>query len=452
MDYRQALDYLLTFADFERSSSSRVRYRDFNLDRVRMLLSKVGDPDRSFRSVHIAGTKGKGSTAAMAASTLRCAGFRTGLYTSPHLHTVRERIAVDGEPISEQELAGGLEELRPAIEETCAQGEAFRVTTFEVLTAVALAHFRRRGAEFAVLEVGLGGRLDATNVVTPVACAITNISLDHTEVLGDTLGKIAAEKAAIIKRGVPVVCAPQPVEALEVIAGVAREQSAPLTLVGRDITWEAGPWTLEGQQLVVRTPRGSRKLWVPLLGAHQRENAATALGVFEALAGRGVALSPEAVREGMARTVWPGRMEVIALRPVVVVDGAHNPYSMQRLREAMEETFPGKRPVVVFGVGKAKDAGSMLAALAGLAGVVVATRSRHPKAMPAWEVMREAALHGLAVEQAETPGRALDRARALAGPDGLVLATGSLFVVAEVREEVKGIEPELYSGSGAVVV
>lgn len=452
MDYRQALDYILAFADYERAPSGRIRYREFRLERVLALLARLKHPEQRFAAVHIAGTKGKGSTAAMTASVLRAAGYRTGLYTSPHLHTMRERIAVDGVPISEEEFASGVEAMQPAVEEVNARGEWGQLTTFELLTALAFYHFRRHGVRQAVIEVGMGGRLDATNVITPAISTITNISLDHTEVLGDTIGKIAAEKAAIIKPGVPVVSGPQPAEALEVITQTAARRHAPLTVVGRDVSWEARGQDLEGQRLLVRSSRGERPLWVPLLGSFQQENVATAVAICDIMADKGLHVPEEAIKAGLAQVSWPGRLEVLARDPLTVVDGAHNPYSMRRLSEAIREVFDFQRVVAIVGVGRGKDIDGMMAELADLPVTLIASQSRNPKAAPAEEVYQAATRHGIPAELVRDPAGAVERARGLAGAQDLILATGSLFVVAEVREAVKGITPELYAASRAAAV
>ena len=451
MDYRQALDYLLSFADYERASTSRIRYRDFNLERVRQLLTRIDRPDRRFASIHIAGTKGKGSTAAMIASILNHAGYRTGLYTSPHLHTMRERIAVGGSPISEEAFARGVEALSTAVTEVNAQDTWGRLTTFELLTALGFHHFANEGVRHAVVEVGLGGRLDATNVLSPQVTAVTNISLDHTEVLGDSLAQIAAEKAGIIKPGIPVICAPQTPEALEVIRRTAAEKGSPLTLVGRDVVSRAIETSPAGQTMTVTTARGEREIRTPLLGAHQRENVAMAVAVVEALEERGVAVPPDAVRLGLERVEWPGRLEVLSRQPLIVADGAHNPYSMKRLVEALEETFDFERVVAVFGGGRSKRMGPMLGELARLSRIaIVATRSRHPKAAPVDDIVREAAALGMDVTEAGETAAALALARELAGPDDLIVATGSLFVAAEARETILGIEPEIDAGVALV--
>jgi dihydrofolate synthase/folylpolyglutamate synthase len=452
VNYRQALDFVLGFADFEVANPDRLRYRDFNLERVRELLSRVGNPHLGPATVHVAGTKGKGSTTAMVASVLSATGHRTGRYTSPHLHSLRERIAIDGAPIEEGAFADGIDALREAVAGVNNLERYGRISTFEALTALAFLAFTRAGVTHSVIEVGLGGRLDATNVVDPVACAVTNVSLDHMDVLGDTLAQIATEKAAIIKPGVPVVSGPQTTEALEVIELVASDRGAPLTLVGRDIAWNRTRLDGAGQRFNVKTARDEYDLWMPLLGAHQRDNAAVAVGVCEALTDRGIALSHEGIVEGLARVSWPGRLEVLSRRPLVVADGAHNPHSIRCLLRALEESFQFERAVVVFGATKTKNVGGMIDELARLPATVLVTESRHPRSAGVLELYGDVASRGIAVDRAEDVAAVLAMARRLAGENDLVLVTGSLFVVAEAREAMLGVTPELYSEAGALTV
>ncbi len=450
--YRQAVEYLYGFADFERLKP--VSYRDFNLHRVRALLELLGNPHLGVPTVHVAGTKGKGSTVAMIASVLEAAGVRAGVLTSPHLHTIRERIAVGGTSISEEEFACRVEKLRPVVGQVNEHGDWGRLTTFELLTAAAFLHFREAKAEAVVVEVGLGGRLDATNVVEPMVCGITNISLDHTEVLGDALEKIAGEKAAIIKPGAETVISPQPGEALRVIEEKAREAGSAVTLVGRDVQWIVEGSDFDAQDICITTEVDRYNLRVPLLGDHQAENAATAVAICEGLARGGVVIAREAVHDGMAKVSWPGRLEVLSREPMVVADGAHNPYSMSRLVEAVTRRLPRPETVVVFGATGSKDLGGMIGELALLSGLrrVVATRSRHPRAVSPEEVEAQMSLRGITVDSAPDVALAVARACELIGDQGLVLVTGSLFVVAEAREAILGIIPETFERRAPVGV
>ena len=452
MDYPRALQYVLSFADYERASTSRVKYRDFNLKRVREMLRRLGNPHLVYPSVHIAGTKGKGSTVAMVASILTTAGYKTGQYTSPHLHTVRERIAMDGEPISERDFAQRVTEVRQVVDMVNADPVLGPVTVFEVLTVLAFLHFRRAGAHIAVVEVGLGGRLDATNVLTPRLCAITNISLDHTEVLGDTLAKIAEEKAGIIKPGVPVVVSAQQPEALEAIVRIAQAKGAPLVNAGRDTSIELLSKDITGQELSITTVKQTYRVRLPLLGDFQRENAATAIAICETLAGLGATITPEAIVRGLSRVKWPARVEVVAQEPLVIVDGAHNPYSIARLRESLQHDFTYANAHLIFGVNRTKDLGGMVAALKGLPGDVIATASQHPKAVPAQEVAQALASGGiLAITKPDTAA-ALAYAKSRYRKGDLIIATGSLFIAGEVREAVLGIIPDAYPASSPTAI
>ena len=430
--------------DYERPATipgGRARY---DLERIGALLEALGNPHLGVPTVHVAGTKGKGSTTAMVASILEAAGCTTGLFTSPHLHTFRERIRVGGQPISEDEFAGLVEALWPAVEEMRRTGHG-RVTVFELLTAMAFRCFRDRGVGAQVIEVGLGGRLDSTNVVQPLACGITSLGLDHTEVLGDTLAEIAMEKAGIIKPGVPVVCAPQMPEALQVVGDVCEAKGSSLTLAGEDIRWSPETATLDGQTFTLETTRRTYRLAIPLLGEHQLENAAVAVGLVEALAEGGIDVGREAIEEGLRRVEWPCRLEVLRRGPLVIADGAHNPHSAGRLVEAIRSLVPGRRLTLVVGVSRNKDVEGVAYELSRLSlAEVVATRSRHPRSARPELLAREFGRYGAASRAAESVAEAVDEAVASASEDDVVLVTGSLFVAAEAREHAMGIQPELY--------
>ena len=438
MDYRGALEYVLSFADYERWPGFAYAGR-FDLRRMDIFLERLGSPHLGRRTVHIAGSKGKGSTSAMIASGLVSAGHRTGLYTSPHLHTLRERIAVDGGPIGEEEFASLAALVRPEVEKVNREGAYGELTTFEILTALAFLYFREREAAFQVLEAGLGGRLDATNVVRAEVSVITSISLDHQGVLGDTVARIAAEKAGIIKRGGVVVSAPQVAEAAEVIGEACRRQGAELIVVGEGVTWEGRRADLRGQSLEVEGRRGRYEITIPLLGAHQRENAATAVAALEA-----AGISPADITSGLARTRWPGRFEVLGTEPLLVADGAHNGDSARRLGEAVREHLEFERLILIIGTSTDKDVAGIVAGLAPLADEVIATSTRHPRAADPALLVGEFQRHGITPRTASGVGEAVDEALALAGGKGLVLATGSIFIVAEVIEYCRGLSPELY--------
>jgi len=441
MDYSQAAEYVLSFTDWERAPAQAFAAAKFDLRRVQSLLARLGNPQLGRQTIHIAGSKGKGSVAAMIASILQAAGYRSGLYTSPHLHSIRERIVVGGQPIGEDEFARLTEVLAPQAAAENADGRFGQLTTFELLTALAFLYFQDRDAQWQVLEVGMGGRLDATNVVDEKAvCVITSISLEHTTVLGDTVEKIAVEKAAILRPRTTVVMAPQPYPAAAaVIRARAAELAAPLVEVSETYSAQRLSWDLTGQSFRLAGPGRSRELWLPLLGAHQLENAATALAAIDALRSGGIDVSEESMEEGLSRLSWPGRLEVLRDKPLMVVDGAHNGDSSRRLRQALRDHFSFGRAVLVMGVSGDKKVAAMAEELAPVTDLLIATRSQHPRAAEPEAVAAAFAARGVASETCPTVAAALDRARALAGPDDLVCVVGSLFVVAEAREQVLGL-------------
>lgn len=438
MTYQEALRYILSFTDFERLPPAYWS-REFDLRRMDEFLDRLADPHKTARSVLIAGSKGKGSTAAMIASALRAAGYHTGLYTSPHLHTFRERIRVNDRLISEEQMAALVERLRPHVEAVNARHAYGELTTFEILTAIAFAYFEDKHVAFQVLEVGLGGRLDATNVVRPEVAVITSISKEHAEVLGDSLQQIAREKAGIIKPGSVVVSSPQRKEAAEAIREVCLDKGVELISIGEDVTWVGVASDLEGQTLDVHGRRGAYRLRIPLLGDHQLENAAAAVAALEV-----VGVGAGSIARGLGTARWPGRLEVLRRSPVVLVDGAHNADSAQRLKDAIKHSLGFDSAIIVVGLSSDKDVVGIVEELAGVAKVALATRSRHPRALDPAAVLEAFVERGVQGETAAQVGGAVERALELAGPDDLICITGSLFVVAESREHVMGIQGEVY--------
>ncbi|HUX77262.1 MAG TPA: folylpolyglutamate synthase/dihydrofolate synthase family protein [Anaerolineae bacterium] len=434
MNYSQTIAYLHSLMDYEKTRIERYAPDTFDLSRVERLLAAVGNPHAQFPAVHLAGTKGKGSTAAVIESCLRAAGYRTGFYTSPHLHTFRERIQVAGRKIAREEVVALVDEVRPLIERTPG------VTTFEAITAIGFLYFCRSEVDVAVVEVGLGGRLDATNVLTPEVSVITSLSLDHTYLLGDTLGEIAYEKAGIIKPGVPAVSAPQRAEAIKVLEAISRGRGVPLTEVGRDWDYEPGPADMDGQAFTVRlvTDGGSEldgEYWMPLLGRHQLENGTSAIAALDVLRQRGFHVPVEAVRAGLRDVHWPGRLEILSREPSLVVDCAHNPYSAQVLRRALEEWFPGQRWVLIFGASADKDIAGMLKALLPISEYTIVTRSDHPRAAAPIELADVVASVGGGAEVSLNMRKSLRRGLAVMDPGSGLLVTGSIFLVADAREE-----------------
>ena len=436
----------MQLADFERARHSPA-HRTFRLDRIRALLQRLGDPHLSVPTLHVTGTNGKGSTSAMLSSMLQAHGLRVGLYTSPHLLQVTERIRHGLDPIEPAGFARLVDAVWEPLRQVARDTPFGEPTTVEALTAMALLHFRQAGVDAQVIEVGLGGELDSTNVVTPSVCAITNISFDHVAVLGPTIESIARAKAGIIKRGVPVVLAPQMEGALEVVLGVAARQRAPVIQVGAGVRWSVDDDAGDRQRLQVETPRGRYRIDLPLAGDYQGENAAVAVAAGELFLGE--RLDPQAVRRGLAAVRWPGRLERLWWRGVqVIVDGAHSPYAMQRMVGALAGRIDPQRTVAVVGALTGHDLVETLQPLRRLTGRAYAVRSHHPRAEPAQAVAAALRQEGFAVlGGGDDIAAAAGAAAAGVGADRrpqTVIATGSLSVVAEVIACVRGVPVETY--------
>jgi dihydrofolate synthase/folylpolyglutamate synthase len=408
--YPEALNYLNHFINYERSQPQRYAPETLSLDRVNHLLDRLGRPDRAYRAIHIAGTKGKGSTAAMIEASLRAAGYRTGFYTSPHLHTFRERMRVNNEFITREQFAQLVDEIEPHV--AAVEGS----TWFEIVTAIAFLFFARSQIDVAVLEVGLGGRFDATNVVTPIVSVITSLSLDHMNLLGNSIEQIAFEKAGIIKRHVPVVSAPQAPEALDVIRRVARMRGAELMVVTQ-------PPPLPSPDVQGRE--------IPLLGAHQLINASVAVTALHIANQRGLAISEEAIQRGLATVQWPGRLEVLSREPLLVVDGAHNGDSAQKLAQALRDVFHIDQWTLIIGVSADKDIAAILDALLPLAEKVIVTRATNQRGTSIEALGTQVTDRGYAPTLVANVADALEIALHDQTP---IIITGSLFTVADARE------------------
>jgi dihydrofolate synthase/folylpolyglutamate synthase len=445
--FARALAYLDGFVDLERGGFALA---PMGLDRIRALLDALGNPQRQYPSVLIAGTKGKGSTAAMVERALRAGGARTGLYTQPHLHTIRERVRVGGELISEDAFGLRMDVVRAVVEGL--DGSNSGVTAYEVMTALALHHFAESHVDVAVLEVGLGGRLDATNAVDASVSAVTSISLDHTQVLGDTVEAIASEKADIIKSGRPCVSAPQPPSAMAVIREVARSRGARLLVAGENgVRWAAPP-----SQWDLLTRHGRLPSLKPALkGTFQRTNITVAATILDALEVAGAAsIDLDALRAGIEEVVWPGRFELVASDPTTIVDGAHNVESAYKLRESLDEEFSSPEVILVLGIADDKDVTGIVHSLRP-ARLLVATRAHHPRAADPARIAAEARAEGMTTIVEPDVRRALNLGRERAGASDVVVATGSLYVVAEAREALGLAQPSEeavfrpWAGSGA---
>lgn len=427
--YSEALEYLFGFINWEVERHQRYAEEAMTLARPRQILEACGNPHLQYPVIHITGTKGKGSVGAMCAAALRASGLRTGLYSSPHLQDYRERFRVDNALISPDEFTALVNELRPAAESVP------DITWFEVTTALGFLYFARQNVDIAVIEVGLGGRLDATNVVNPVVSVITSLSFDHTHLLGDSLASIAREKGGIIKPGVPVVSAPQPPEGLAVLQEIAADRNSSFTLVGRD--WLYEPQQNNGGEAFLAGPAGDtmQPYRTRLLGEHQVLNATVALAALDQARQAGVMVTLDSIRAGLSQVDWPGRLEVIHREPVVVLDAAHNAASARRLEAALVERFPQRPLALIFGAFVDKDITGMFDALLPLVDFLVVTQSAHPRALPPHAVGALALEHGYAgpLYQAPDVRTAMQQAADLVGPLGLICATGSLSVVGEAR-------------------
>lgn len=442
MDYQQAIDYINGYTDYEKVGMPHDP-AFYDLRRVDELLSLLGNPHQKATPIHVTGTNGKGSVAVMVASSLTAAGYRTGLYTSPHFHTWRERIRVDGELISEEELARLVTELRPHLEEVNSRAIYGQLTTFEFLTVLAFAYFGQKGARFQVMEVGLGGQFDATSVITPLVEIITPISLDHTDVLGGTIAEIAAEKCGIIKPDSLVVTAPQPPEAAEVIQKTCRERRARLLDVGKDITWQGLGWALDGQRLRVQGRKDSYELFLPLLGEHQQVNAATAVAALEVIADKGFDVSRQKLAKGFEQVSWPGRFQVLRRRPLLVVDGGHNIDAARSLTRSIRQYLDYEHAILVMGTSQDKDIASLVTELAPLFDQVIVTRSQHPRALAPAVLAAEFTRQGVKNQVVSDVPSALSLSLALAGDKDLVCVAGSLFVVGEAMAAAASLFPTI---------
>jgi len=438
MTYDEAVAYLYSFTNFEVEPAKRYDPVLYDRQRLVELLERLGNPQRRFASVHVAGSKGKGSTSALIAGMLQMAGFRTGLYTSPHLHTFRERVQIDREYIPEVQLVALVEELRPLA------AQIPGLTTFELITVLGFLHFARSGVEIAVVEVGMGGRLDATNVLDPLVTVITALSLEHTMFLGHTLAEIAAEKAGIVKPNVPLILAPQADVAERVIAAVCEQRNAPLIRV--ETLWEIQilQRSAEGSIFALQPLAGeggagrsqlaaslAGQYTLPLLGDHQIQNASLALAAVGILRERGFAVPPAARQGGVANVRWPGRMETLSRRPFVIADGAHNSASARALVEAIGRYLRPRRVRFVYGSLADKDVRGVLHVLLPAAEEMIIVAPRFPRAMPAEQVMDAVHALGGRAAIASSVAEGMRMAMEHSGPEDLVCVTGSLFVVAE---------------------
>ncbi len=432
--YQSTLDYLYSFVDYSLTRNLRYSPEKFDLGRMAALMEALGAPQNLYPVIHVAGTKGKGSTSAMIASVLQTAGYTVGLYTSPHLIDFNERIQINRNPLTHQRLVELVDQLKPQV------AKIEQLTTFELTTAAAFLYFAQETVDIAVIEVGLGGRLDATNVVDPLVSVITSLSMDHMNVLGDTLEKIAAEKGGIIKPGKPVVVSAQKLEAEKVLRQIAAERDSPIVFTDSRYNALVTDQSLTGQEIdLVPVANTNHQepvfhLTLPLIGAHQAKNAVTAYCTLEMLREAGYTLRDEDIRQGFASVFWPGRFEILQQDPLVVIDSAHNLDSAEKLAETVREYLPGKPAVLLFGASEDKDVSGMFAALAPVIQKIVITQSVHPRSFDAHALGTVAGNFGLPVEIYPQLETALEQALLNLPADQMLLITGSIFIAAGARQ------------------
>lgn len=437
--YQQALEFLYNRINYERVQSSAYSAGDFKLNRMRGLLESLGNPQERIPAVHIAGTKGKGSTAVMIASILQAAGYRVGLFTSPHISRFEERMTVNGIQPTEAEIVALVNGLLEWVAELDQELGGMSPTYFEITTAMAWQFFALQEADVAVLEVGLGGRLDATNVCRPEVCVITSISRDHTHLLGSEIHQIAREKAGIIKTGVPVVSGVVNSPAKEVIEEVCEQREAPLRELERDFQYRHDPHATAsgvGGQLQVTVPTEVLdELPLPLLGEHQAHNAALAVRAVIELRDHGWNIDTAAIRLGLEQVTWPARIEVIRRDPLTIIDAAHNWASISALIRTLDQHFADRPRIAIFAATQDKDVQGMLRQLLPCFETVILTCYKsNPRGVPVEELFAMSrVVSERLVHLASDPKTAWELANRLAGPDDLICVTGSFFIAAEIR-------------------
>ena len=434
MTYEHALAYLESFVNFERWHAP-VAMRGVKLTRMRKLLKRLGHPQRRYRSIVVTGTNGKGSICAMLYAMLRQSQLRVGLYTSPHLQQVRERIRVE-EWIPESVMVDIIQQMAPVLDDLRRQGLEQTPTYFEVLTAIALVYFNQQQVDVAVLEVGMGGRLDATNAVDHTLSVFGPINLDHTDVLGNDMTSIAMEKSGIIRGGQTVISATQPAEVADVLRSVCDAHEVPLIASGNQVSVEILRHSAHGLVVSLQTPRGRyESVSIPLVGRHQAENAAVAVAALEALSPEG--LPYDIVAEGLARVEWPGRLQVVQEEPTVIFDGGHNPHAAETLRATIRELFPDKIVHLLLGISSDKLIDGVAKPLGKLAGSVTCTNSRHPRALDPDVLARAMAPYCADVHVMSDPIDAYTYVLNSVSPKDVIVVTGSFFLVGTLLAAVQ---------------
>lgn len=435
-EYQNALDLLYSYVDYSLKHSSELAKAEFNLERMRDLMRLMGNPQNKYKVIHITGTKGKGSTAAMCAAGLRAAGYKVGLYTSPHLLEYTERIQVDGTSISKEDLIRLVKQIKPLLE------KVEKITTFEVTTALGFAYFAEQAVDWAVIEVGLGGRLDATNIVDPEVSVITTISYDHTAILGNNLEAIASEKGGIIKPNKPVVIGPQKTEAMHRLLQVASANQSLVIEVTKLLKATLNSANLSSQKFnisgQIENDIVEQEINLPLIGSHQMENALTAFATLSSLK----VADSRTIADGFRQVVWPCRFEVANLNPVLIFDSAHNEDAFRRLAETIWEYLPGRKVVMILGISEDKHLIEIIEQIKNLLDTLIVTRADHPRALPIKEIIAKLGEQPFAMHGVSSVPMALTRALDIAQNNGsIVVSAGSMFVTAEVKKSWIGRQP-----------
>jgi len=425
--YQQAVTFIYSFIENSRRRKADDGHIEVNLNRMCHLMHDHGDPHLAYPVIHIAGTKGKGSTAAMIASIFQSAGYSVGLYTSPHLQDYSERVQVNGIPISHAKLVDLIEELKPYLQ------KYKDITTFEITTAIGFLFFQEKQIDIAIVEVGLGGRLDATNIVAPIVSIITSISLDHTKILGNTVEEIAAEKGGIIKASTPVVVAKQKESVYTVLEEIAEQRRSLFFKAADEIPIQE--ISSEGQRQLFRILKSDYKepMYVSLLGDYQLENVQSAISVAEICKKQGWNIDQESIRKGLGKVFWPGRLEIISDNPLILVDSAHNPYSVMRVLDSVRKIYPEKRIILLFGASRGKEILQMLEILIPQCSHCVVSQSVHTKAEDTEELVKLALDADFIVKGIKPIEKALAFCIEKCDTESLILAIGSVFVAAAVR-------------------
>jgi len=439
--YQQALDYIYSFIDYSMTRNLRYSAEKFNLDRMRKFLQKIGNPQTDYEAIHVAGTKGKGSTSAMLTSILTNGGYRTGFYSSPHMINFNERIRIGNQMISKQSLVGSVEWIKPYVEQVP------ELTTFEIITAIAFKYFSDKKVHDALIEVGMGGRFDATNVIAPKLTVITPISHDHMKILGSTLIKIAEEKAGIIKKGVPLVIATQKENVRRVLQNTALEKGAPVFDAHEMISLTITRKTLDGQNFQVKKIAEEefidkknieeiykKEFFIPLIGEHQLRNAETALVSILLLNNLGYEITINQIDQGFRATKWPGRFECISKTPLIFIDGAHNSESFRKFKKTLDEYFSSYKKVLIFGASEDKEVEFMLRIIGKTVNQVILTQTEHPRAMDVGELKRISTKLGMNGIFSKNVEDSMQIALKLSNTDTVILAAGSLFVAGAIKK------------------